>query len=636
MATYFGYVEREADSYVNWADVGRNMSATIDNIQRVRDEKKTLIEKAYREDLDFIQANPTGENKSLREKSIEFANSAAENLKLKYNMLKQGKSSVKDFTSFRQNITDDTENLYGTLNKMQEEYKRKMDRAKAGDSQYLERRNMELLEQYDMSKTDLFVNGLTGAVTIGLMEEVEENGQKVRRLTKDPNKFISVNQYKAAVTEDYNNYDPLPALAGWVEQHGEVIESLRTLGSELQAGSILDVTDITGGVLKQKMEALGKTSEEIAVAQKAIDDWTAAKNAFYKSELANGYNFLAILTDQKKVAPNGKQYIPTYNIDDLKKGEEYIYIERNNVGGSVPTFEKHHEDDALEYLDLLTRPLLDKKVKMSTYTEVGRQKQEPRSANAAEIEAGGRAKTAEAMGTYIKDLWTGDMATKQVTLRTIKGEPGVDPRQTYFYTGSDGSIYLHVTKSTKADPTQPSVNIRMTQSDGVTPYGNIIDFGRNAASWIYGDDINRKILSQNLPQFDNVLNANPTFTPFNTKLKEDELWDVKYEAPAEELLEEFKKETFDDSTLYYNTGNIKGAEILNITLDKYGIKAVPKGWYGIDIKDEDGNVLKSISVDKDKGDRENYFKLLKDAVEKHLRKPQPQQPQTPKPTPAPK
>jgi len=35
MATYFGYVEREADSYVNWADVGRNMSATIDNIQRV-------------------------------------------------------------------------------------------------------------------------------------------------------------------------------------------------------------------------------------------------------------------------------------------------------------------------------------------------------------------------------------------------------------------------------------------------------------------------------------------------------------------------------------------------------------------------------------------------------------------------
>lgn len=419
MATYFGYVEREADSYVNWADVGRNMSATIDNIQRVRDEKKALIEKAYREDLDFIQANPSGENKSLREKSIEFANSAAENLKLKYNMLKQGKSSVKDFTSFRQNITDDTENLYGTLNKMQEEYKRKMDRAKAGDSQYLERRNMELLEQYDLSKTDLFVNPLTGTVTIGLMEEVEENGQKVRRLTKDPNKFISVNEYKAAVTEDYNNYDPLPALVGWVEQHGEVIESLRTLGSELQAGSILEVTDITGGVLKQKMEALGKTPQEIAVAQKAIDDWNAAKNTFFESELANDYNFLAILTDQKKFAPNGKQYIPTYNKNDLSKGEEYVYIERNNVGGSVPTFEKHHKDDALKYLDLLTRPLLDKKVKMSTYTEVGRQKQEPPRFDERAADYGKKIQDDKDLLTALGDLYYGDDKKRKSALVSV-------------------------------------------------------------------------------------------------------------------------------------------------------------------------------------------------------------------------
>jgi hypothetical protein len=532
MATYFGYVEREADSYVNWADVGRNMSATIDNIQRVRDEKKALIEKAYREDLDFIQANPTGENKSLREKSIEFANSAAENLKLKYNMLKQGKASVKDFTSFRQNITDDTENLYGTLNKMQEEYKRKMDRAKAGDSQYLERRNMELLEQYDMSKTDLFVNGVTGAVTIGLMEEVEENGQKVRRLTKDPNKFISVNQYKAAVTEDYNNYDPLPALAGWVEQHGEVIESLRTLGSELQAGSILEVTDITGEVLKQKMEALGKTPEEIAVAQKAIDDWNEAKNTFFASELANEYNFLAILTDQKKFAPNGKQYIPTYNIDDLKKGKEYIYIERNNVGGSVPTFEKHHEEDALKYLDLLTRPLLDKKVKMSTYTEVGRQKQEPRAPSAAEIEAGQENRTASAMGTYIRDIYSGNMAKKQETLKILQADGEVIPSQTYYKTGKNGEVFLHVTRKSDGE----STDIKITNEDG-TPYQDVVTFGRTAASWLYGGEISNKILMENQAQFDAALNVTPNFTPFDPDKKQNELWDRP--AIKEEVVDPF-------------------------------------------------------------------------------------------------
>jgi hypothetical protein len=476
MATYFGYVEREADSYVNWADVGRNMSATIDNIQRVRDEKKALIEKAYREDLDYIQANPSGENKSLREKSIEFANSAAENLKLKYSLLKQGKSSVQDFTSFRQNLTDDTENLYGTLNKMQEEYKRKMDRAKAGDSQYLERRNMELLEQYDMSKTDLFVNGLTGSVTIGLMEEVEENGQKVRRLTKDPNKYISVNQYKAAVTEDYNNYDPLPALAGWVEQHGEVINSLRTLGSELQVGSILEITDITGQALVEKMTALGKSEAEIKIAQKAVDDWKAAKETFFKSELANDYNALAILTDQRKFAPNGKQYIPTYNKEDLQKGKEYIFIDRNNVGGSVPTFEKHHIDEAIEYLDLLTRPLLDKKVKESTYQQPQKQQAYNRAPTPEESKGAANKQNVANFGSIVGRVYGQDYASRESALSSLTDWL---PEDGYAFFGKDSQgDYVLASKGG-----QDRKKIYLTKNGKPVP---IDDFTADFSSYVIG------------------------------------------------------------------------------------------------------------------------------------------------------
>lgn len=614
MPTYFNYVEREADSYVNWADVGRNMSATIDNIQRVRDEKKALIEKAYNEDLDFIKANPSGENKSLREKSIEYANSAAENLKLKYNLLKQGKSSVNDFVKFRQNLTDDTESLYGTLNKMQEEYKRKMDRAKAGESQYLERRNMELLEQYDLSKTDLFVNPLTGTVTIGLMEEVEENGQKVRRLTKDPNKFISVNEYKAAVNEDYNNYDPLPALAGWVEKHGEVIESLRTLGSELQAGSILEVTDITGNVLKQKMEALGKTPQEIAVAQKAIDDWNAAKTAFYKSELANGYNFLAILTDQKKFAPNGKQYIPTYNKDDLKKGEEYVYIERNNVGGSVPTFEKHHEEDALEYLDLLTRPLLDRKVKMSTYTEVGRQKQEPRAPSAAELEYYGKKENIKSVASMLGDIYYGTDEERDSALKDIYNQGNV--LEAYFNKKGEFVVLTKDLKETKVSFSDKFDDKEKSQKG--KEYGAKNAVGAMIVA-ITGGQVSREEAKNLVPD-----------KPLNRNYKKLNLTEI--EAPKKDLLEEFKNEKFEDSTLYLGTGNVTGAKKLNLTLEKYGIEAVPNGYYGIDIKDKDGNLLQSISVDMDKGDRDNYFTFLRAAVEKHLRnkQSQQQQQQTPK------
>jgi len=577
MATAFGYVEREADSYVNWADVGRNMSATIDNIQRVRDEKKALIEKAYNEDLDFIKANPSGENKSLREKSIEYANSAAENLKLKYNLLKQGKSSVNDFVKFRQNLTDDTESLYGTLNKMQEEYKRKMDRAKAGESQYLERRNMELLEQYDLSKTDLFVNPLTGTVTIGLMEEVEENGQKIRRLTKDPNKFISVNEYKAAVNEDYNNYDPLPALAGWVEQHGEVIESLRTLGSELQAGSILEVTDITGNVLKQKMEALGKTPQEIAVAQKAIDDWNAAKTAFYKSELANGYNFLAILTDQKKFAPNGKQYIPTYNKDDLKKGKEYVYIERNNVGGSVPTFEKHHEEDALEYLDLLTRPLLDRKVKMSTYTEVGAQKQQPQILPEYYFSRGDKVKAATTAADYIGKLYSMNYEDRAQTLNTLRASKNVE--NIHFVESPDGkkkSIFILTT---------PETGSKQTIVDLTDDKGNPIaleNIAETIAEYVYPDEIRN-----NLDNFRKALNPykkyNPDWATDKKERRKTEDW-TGLTAPKKDPFDIYEKNyssklgTVDkeQKTLFQKPQDIAAKELSEI-LKGTGVTVTPTG-----------------------------------------------------------
>ena len=54
--------------------------------------------------------------------------------------------------------------------------------------------------------------------------------------------------------------------------------------------------------------------------------------------------------------------------------------------------------------------------------------------------------------------------------------------------------------------------------------------------------------------------------------------------------------------------------------------------FKLQIKDKDGNLLQSISVDMDKGDRDNYFTFLRAAVEKHLRnkQSQQQQQQTPK------
>ena len=101
----FGYVEREADSYVNWADVGRTITNTVDEIDRVRTEKKAAIDAAYKEGLQRINDTPQGENRVLNEFSINLGYNQAENLKIQNNLLKSGKLSPKDFAVYLQNTT---------------------------------------------------------------------------------------------------------------------------------------------------------------------------------------------------------------------------------------------------------------------------------------------------------------------------------------------------------------------------------------------------------------------------------------------------------------------------------------------------------------------------------------------------
>lgn len=636
MPTYFNYVEREADSYVNWADVGRDMSNTIDDIQRVREEKKALIEKTYREDLKFIQDNPSGEHETMNAWSLGVAQSSAEMMRLQNTMLKQGKLSLPNYLTFRQNITDSVEKIYTVNSQLQEAFKEVNDRTKAGDNQQLERETKVLLEKYgNLQDTEAYINPLNGTIYLGLTEMVEDGGKSVRRLKKGEGTYLSPDQLQAAAVQKFDKFDERPALKIFVDGLGDVNEQIRQIGGEALAGKILSITDVTYDRIIEIADSLPEdqklTPAQMEQLKKYAKDFNEAETKYIDGILKNPFDASSLLTENIR-GKDGKVYNIVFNKAD-QKTEYDIYVDKTD-SKFTPIFDesteigKKQKEVLTNYLRGQLRVMYDRKVEQASIAEPQKQKEPRVQASAAEIEAGGRARTASAMGSYIKDLWTGDMATKQVTLRTLQGEPGVDPRQTYFYTGSDGSIYLHVTKSATVDPTQPSANIRMTQSDGVTPYGNIIDFGRNAASWIYGDATNRQILTQNLPQFENILNANPTFRPFDKNKKENELWDVKYEAPANDLLEEFKKETFEDNTLYYNTGNKKGAQLLNLTLEKYGIQAVPNGWYGIDIKDKNNNVLASISVDKDENDRKNYFTLLKGAVEKHLRKQQ----QTPKTT----
>lgn len=415
----FGYVQREADSYINWADVGRTLSGTIDEIQRVRDEKKALLEESYRKDLDFINESPVGEEKSLNEWSLNYGNNAAEMLKIQYNLLKQGKSSVKNYTSFRQNITDDTDNLYNVLGNLQTIYKEKSDRYKKGESQDLEAMEMAFLEQYgDLAVTQPFINDITGSVVIGLTEPVtESDGKTVRKLVKNPNKYISVTGLKAAANAKYDNYNPMNDIKTWVDSQGQKIQAFRDIGTEFQAGSVNEILDITGEKQKEISDKYGNVVEE----------FKKAENDYLLSLMSNDYNALAVFTNQMKFGSNGKQFKSTYDENDLKKDDyNYILLKRNNQGLPVPQFTQQLKDEAVSWMRRQARVMYDQKSQIDTYTEVGRQPTQVQYAPAYVYESG---KETKSMGEWAKTvglIYYGNQDERESSVRAIRSYPGVD------------------------------------------------------------------------------------------------------------------------------------------------------------------------------------------------------------------
>ena len=50
MATYYKYAERGADSQVNWAEVGKNLSDMLSDEVKIREEKKATYEQSYQDE----------------------------------------------------------------------------------------------------------------------------------------------------------------------------------------------------------------------------------------------------------------------------------------------------------------------------------------------------------------------------------------------------------------------------------------------------------------------------------------------------------------------------------------------------------------------------------------------------------
>jgi hypothetical protein len=398
MATYYKYAERQADSYVDWSEIGKNITDMLKTENQIREDKKAAIDKASRDFGEQLSNAPTGEHQGLNEWTLNYANDAQQARLMQDRLLKSGQLKLKDYNIMRQNINDGTSQVFNLSKEYQDEYKVKMERLKSQDpataSQELESWLMGTVEGFaNFTKSKILINPTDFRLSVGIMEPDPEN-QGVMKLS---NNVATVNELRNRIKAKFDKFDTQTATQQVSGKLAEYITADIKRGSETRAGYVMTVEDA--------MKRPGY--------QKALDE---AVNSYF----TNPYNVSSVLTEDIGVDKNGQAYTFTFNKDEAKGKSNVIYLERDESGMPKPQFTKEQEDAVRAFMKGQIEQQIVHKEEIRPFQEP--QKPQPQQ---WQYEVGRGKEAAKTEGNMLAKLYSGNSGEIQAAVDHFNGLPNV-------------------------------------------------------------------------------------------------------------------------------------------------------------------------------------------------------------------
>ena len=355
MATYYNYAERNANSQVNWAEVGKGISDMLKDEVKIREEKKTAIDKATREFQQTLQNAPQGQYQDANKFTNDYAHSMMEQQMIDNRLLKSGQMKLQDYTYRRQNYVDGTTTLFDLQKLYQDNYKSKMEGVQSGEFQPLTSANMASVEGFaDFSKSKAVIDPTTGIVNVGIMKPNPQTG--VMELTND---VAPVNVIKGKILANIPSFKVDDAMNNTVKSFGDRIETLYDIATKTKSGTITKLTGI--GQIEATKNPVFKT--EIDLFNKAIDQTI-------DGYFADPYHLSSVLTMQV-----GKYDATsfTYDKDEAAKDPSKLLLKINKSTGLGVLDEsgKHYQAQEKEAKDWVRSQLLAKMDSKKEMQETG-------------------------------------------------------------------------------------------------------------------------------------------------------------------------------------------------------------------------------------------------------------------------
>jgi hypothetical protein len=178
--TYYKYVERDASSQVNWADVSKKFSDEIARIGGERDKKRAEIDKATDELVTKINAAPKGQHQNANSFTASLVDQTTEETLRMNKLLKSGAIKPSEYMNYIENQKSSITGLYDMVTDYQTVYTDKMERARTDQSLSGEVDGMAVVEGFgnftnitpviDMYGNVIMVDNVTG-LTLSVAEQ---------------------------------------------------------------------------------------------------------------------------------------------------------------------------------------------------------------------------------------------------------------------------------------------------------------------------------------------------------------------------------------------------------------------------------------------------------------------------------
>ena len=282
--SYYKYAERDADSQINWAEVGKGISDVLAETNRVRQEKKDAIDAATRQFENDLANAPQGQNQDINNFTNKYAHNMMNQMRIDEQLLKSGQMPLEKYTLRRQNYVDGTNGLFELSKLYQEEHKKKMEGVLSGELQALNVFNMKMVEGYgDFTNSEAVIDSMgDGRVNIGLYETKIIDGKTVKVLSKN---IAPVNVIRGKILQNVPTFKVEEATTATVKGFGTRKDVLYKAATTVGAGSI---TELMGP------DFLATNPDP--VTQKIVKDMNQAIDDQVGSYFANPYNLTSVLT----------------------------------------------------------------------------------------------------------------------------------------------------------------------------------------------------------------------------------------------------------------------------------------------------------------------------------------------------